>query len=139
MTADQTLAQQAVTLLDLTSLNADDDEARIIALCQRALSPAGAVAAVCVYPAFVALARRTLDQLGGAGVRVATVTNFPAGAADVDAAAAQTAAAVAAGADEVDVVYPYRAMLAGDAIVGRALVAACRAACGSGVLLKVIL
>ncbi|OEC33081.1 deoxyribose-phosphate aldolase [Pseudomonas cuatrocienegasensis] len=139
MTADQTLAQQAVALLDLTSLNADDDEARIIALCQRALSPAGTVAAVCVYPAFVALARRTLDELGGAAVRVATVTNFPAGAADVEAAAAQTAAAVAAGADEVDVVYPYRALLAGDAAVGRALVAACRAACGSRVLLKVIL
>ncbi|MBU1332844.1 MAG: deoxyribose-phosphate aldolase [Gammaproteobacteria bacterium] len=139
MTADQTLAQQAVALLDLTSLNADDNEARIIALCQRALSPAGPVAAVCVYPAFVALARRTLDELGGAAVRVATVTNFPAGAADVEAATAQTAAAVAAGADEVDVVYPYRALLAGDAAVGRALVAACRAACGSRVLLKVIL
>ncbi len=133
------LARQAIGLLDLTSLNDDDDEARIRDLCRRALTPAGPVAAVCVYPRFVTLARQTLDSFGGQQVRVATVTNFPAGAADVDAAATQTRQAVDAGADEVDVVYPYTALLGGDAEVGRALVRACKAACGEGVLLKVIL
>jgi deoxyribose-phosphate aldolase len=139
MDMERQLARQAIGLLDLTSLNADDDEARIRDLCRRALTPAGAVAAVCVYPRFVALARQTLDSLGGQQVRVATVTNFPVGAAEAEAAAAETRAAVEAGADEVDVVYPYAALRAGDAEVGRALVRACKAACGERAQLKVIL
>ena len=137
--SDRQLAQQAIGLLDLTSLNESDDDELIRALCRRALTPAGQVAAVCVYPRFVALARRTLNELGGAGVRVATVTNFPAGRDDVTAAASETRDAVDAGADEVDVVYPYRALIAGDDAAGRALVRACKAACGNQVLLKVIL
>ena len=51
----------------------------------------------------------------------------------------ETAAAVLDGVDEVDLVYPYRALLAGDAERGREMVAACKAACGERVLLKVIL
>ncbi|MET1081357.1 MAG: deoxyribose-phosphate aldolase [Pseudomonas sp.] len=139
MDLDRLVAQQAIGLLDLTSLNADDTDERIRALCRRALSPAGAVAAVCVYPRFVALARQTLDSLGGTQVRVATVTNFPAGAADVQGAAEETLAAVLAGADEVDVVYPYTALRRGDRQVGRDLVRACKQACGERALLKVIL
>ncbi len=133
------IARQAISLLDLTSLNDNDDAATIIALCKRAVTPFGPVAAVCVYPRFVALARQTLDQLGAPGIRVATVTNFPAGAAEPAQAARETRAAVAEGADEVDVVYPYNALKAGDREVGRALVQACRAACGEHALLKVIL
>ena len=133
------LARQAISLLDLTSLNDNDDTAAITALCERALTPCGPVAAVCVFPRFVAHARRTLDALGAPGVRVATVTNFPTGAADPTLAARETRAAVAEGADEVDVVYPYTALKAGDREVGRALVRACREACGEQVLLKVIL
>lgn len=139
MTAtDAQLARKAIGLLDLTSLNPDDDEARIRDLCRRALTPVGPVAAVCVYPRFVALARQTLDALGGNQVKVATVTNFPAGAADVEAAAAETRVAVEAGADEVDVVYPYAALRGGDATVGVELVRACKRVCGD-VLLKAIL
>ena len=137
--ADRQLARRAIGLLDLTSLNADDSDERIRELCRRALSPAGPVAAVCVYPRFVALARQTLDSLGGAQVRVATVTNFPAGAADVQGAAEETLAAVLAGADEVDVVYPYAALRRGDRQVGQDLVRACKQACGERALLKVIL
>jgi deoxyribose-phosphate aldolase len=70
---------------------------------------------------------------------MAAVANFPAGAASVEQAAAETAAAIADGADEVDVVFPYRALLAGDAAVGLALVQRCRDACGDRALLKVIL
>ncbi|HRQ83240.1 MAG TPA: deoxyribose-phosphate aldolase, partial [Azospirillaceae bacterium] len=53
--------------------------------------------------------------------------------------AAATRAAVADGADEIDVVAPWRRFLAGDAAFFTEVLAACRAACGEGVRLKVIL
>ncbi|WP_111414428.1 deoxyribose-phosphate aldolase [Billgrantia lactosivorans] len=139
MTELQQAARQALALMDLTSLNDDDSDAVIRELCARANTPAGHPAAVCVYPAFVHTAREALAEQGLAGkVKVATVTNFPHGEADIERAAAETRAAVAAGADEVDVVFPYRALMAGDAEVGRELVAACKRECGDKVL-KVIL
>ncbi|MCE8035037.1 deoxyribose-phosphate aldolase [Billgrantia tianxiuensis] len=139
MTELQQAARQALALMDLTSLNEDDSDAVIRELCARANTPAGHPAAVCVYPAFVPTAREALTEQGLAGkVKVATVTNFPHGEADIERAAAETRAAVASGADEVDVVFPYRALMAGDAEVGRALVAACKRECGDAVL-KVIL
>ncbi len=76
---DQQLAHQAIGLLDLTSLSNDDDAERIVSLCRRAMTPFGPVAAVCVFPRFVTLARQTLDSLGAQVVRVATVVNFPYG------------------------------------------------------------
>lgn len=136
---DATLARNIIALLDLTSLNDDDSDARIVALCQRALTALGPVAAVCVYPRFVALARRTLDALGGQTVAVATVTNFPAGTAPLAEVLEQTRQALGDGADEIDVVYPWRALLAGDADSGFALVRACKALCADRALLKVIL
>ncbi len=135
----QQVARQALALMDLTSLNDDDTDTAIESLCRRARTPAGTPAAVCVYPAFVTTARRTLKALDLAGkVRVATVTNFPHGGDDIMAAARETREAVAAGADEVDVVFPYRALLAGDEETGRELVACCHQACGDATL-KVIL
>jgi deoxyribose-phosphate aldolase len=80
-----------------------------------------------------------LETLQGIGIPLCAVANFPSGAAAPAVAAAETAAAVAAGAAEVDVVFPYRAMLAGDARVGLTLVRGCREACGEHALLKVIL
>ncbi|SDN70106.1 deoxyribose-phosphate aldolase [Halomonas shengliensis] len=132
-------ARQALALMDLTSLNDDDSDRSIESLCRRARTPAGTPAAVCVYPAFVTTARRTLKALDLEGqVRIATVTNFPHGGDDIMAAARETREAVAAGADEVDVVFPYRALLAGDEETGRELVACCHQACGDATL-KVIL
>ncbi len=123
-------------MLDLTSLNRDDDAERVGWLCGQAGSGARRVAAVCVWPRFIPIAR---ESLRGTGVAIAVVANFPAGAAAAGPAAAETAAAVAAGADEVDVVFSFRALLAGDPASGLALVQACRAACGPRTLLKVIL
>ncbi|MDP5293514.1 deoxyribose-phosphate aldolase [Oceanimonas sp. CHS3-5] len=139
MTASQQLAQQALSLMDLTSLNENDTQADILALCHRAVTPAGTPAAVCVYSAFVPLARQTLAELGVAErVRVATVTNFPAGGSDIEQAERETRAAIAAGADEVDLVFPWRALMAGDEHTGLELVRACKAACGERIL-KVII
>jgi deoxyribose-phosphate aldolase len=135
----QQAAQRALNLMDLTTLNDDDTDAKVIALCHQAKSPAGLTAAVCIYPRFIPIARKTLREIGADAVRIATVTNFPHGNDDIEIAVAETRAAVAYGADEVDVVFPYRALMAGNEQVGFELVQACKAACGDGVLLKVIL
>ncbi len=130
------IAARLLGLVDLTSLNDNDSAESIGALAALAMTPAGRVAAFCTWPRFVPAA---LMALGTSGVPVAAVANFPAGAADAAVAAAETADAIAAGAQEIDVVFPYRALLAGDHASGLALVRACRKACGPGVLLKVIL
>jgi len=134
--ARRSTAARLLGLIDLTSLNENDTAESIGALAALAVTPAGRVAAFCTWPRFVPAAVRAL---GGSGVPVAAVANFPAGAADASAAAAETAAAIEAGAQEIDVVFPYRALLAGDRASGLSLVRACREACGPRVLLKVIL
>jgi deoxyribose-phosphate aldolase len=135
----QQAAQLALQLMDLTTLNDNDTDKSVIALCQQAKTAAGSTAAVCVYPRFVPIARKTLRQIGAENVRIATVTNFPHGNDDIEIAVAETRAAVAYGADEVDVVFPYKALMTGDQTVGFELVKACKAACGEAVLLKVII
>ncbi|MCW3010820.1 MAG: deoC [Solirubrobacterales bacterium] len=122
-----------IGMVDLTSLNEDDTDEVVNALCDKAVTVKGPVAAVCVMPAFVALAA---ERLEGTGVRIATVANFPGGDPDPDAAAREVAAAVDEGADEVDVVAPWRAALDGDWGAVSALVQACAAECEN---LKVIL
>ncbi len=86
--------------------------------------PAGNTAAICIYPRFIPIARKTLREQGTPDVRIATVTNFPHGNDDIDIALAETRAAIAYGADEVDVVFPYRALIAGNEQVGFDLVKA---------------
>jgi deoxyribose-phosphate aldolase len=131
-------AQRALSLMDLTTLNDDDNDARVVALCRKASGPAGRVAAVCVFPRFVAIAKKTLREQGSPEIKVATVTNFPHGEGDVAQALEETRQAVSFGADEVDVVFPYRALMAGDGELGARLVTACKQVCGSS-RLKVII
>jgi len=129
-------AARLLGLLDLTRLERPDDPEQIDALVDRAVTPAGAVAAVCLYPEWLG---RAVEPLAGTGVRIAAVANFPAGDDDAGAAAAEAEAAVRDGAGEVDVVVPWRAHLAGDGeAIGR-VVRACRDAIGPGVALKAIL
>ena len=130
------VARRVLSLTDLTSLNESDDEQSTQKLLKLASTAAGKVAAVCIWPRFIPLAQPVLKDTG---IALAVVANFPAGATDAHSAAAETAAAVAAGANEIDVVFPYRALLSGDEKAGAALVHACREACGKQALLKVIL
>jgi deoxyribose-phosphate aldolase len=130
----------ALKLMDLTTLNDDDTDEKVIALCRQAKTPVGNTAAICIYPRFIPIARKTLKAQGTPDVRIATVTNFPHGNDDVEIALAETRAAIAYGADEVDVVFPYRALMAGDESTGFDMVKRCKAACAeAGVLLKVII
>ncbi len=134
----QKTAKEAIALMDLTTLNDDDSNEKVTALCHQAKSPGGNTAAVCIYPRFVPIALKTLKAQGTREIKVATVTNFPHGNDDIDIAVSETKAALAYGADEVDVVFPYRALMAGNEEIGYALVKACKEACGS-TLLKVII
>lgn len=134
------IAQQALYLMDLTTLNDNDTDEKVIALCQQANTDFGTPAAICIYPRFIPIARKTLNAQGNPQLKIATVTNFPHGNDDIDIAVAETKAAIAYGADEVDVVFPYRALMAGNSQVGLDLVAQCKAVCQSaGVALKVII
>ncbi|AEH32422.1 deoxyribose-phosphate aldolase [Vibrio anguillarum] len=131
-------ALRALKLMDLTTLNDDDTDAKVIALCHDAKTAVGNTAAICIYPRFIPIAKKTLREQGTPEIRIATVTNFPHGNDDIEIAVAETKAAVAYGADEVDVVFPYRALIAGNEQVGFDLVKQCKAACGD-ILLKVII
>ena len=138
MTDLQNTAREAISLMDLTTLNDDDTDAIVIDLCHQAHSPAGDTAAVCIYPRFIPAARKALKEQGTKEITIATVTNFPHGNDDIEIAVAETRASIAYGADEVDVVFPYRAFIGGDDKVGFELVKACKEACGD-ILLKVII
>jgi deoxyribose-phosphate aldolase len=129
-------ARRLISLIDLTSLDESDDAATVRALSERARLAPVRPAAVCIWARWISVA---LDALQGTEIPVCAVANFPEGAAAPDLAAKETAAAIAAGAAEVDVVFPYRALLAGDARVGLALVRGCREACAEQARLKVIL
>lgn len=104
-------AQQLVSLLDLTSLNETDTEQIIKALCQKAHTPLGDVAAVCIYPQFVKVAA---SELQASRIKIATVCNFPAGDLSIEATLDEVHYALDRGAHEIDVVMPYQKFLKGD-------------------------
>lgn len=129
-------ARLVLGLLDLTSLNDDDTAERVAALAHRAATPHGDVAAICVWPRFVDMARRALD---GRHISIAAVANFPHGGDDAEAAAEEVRAIAGSGAGEVDLVMPWRAFAAGERQTPARLVARCRRALAPGMRLKVIL
>jgi len=132
----------AIRMVDLTTLEGADTPGKVRALCAKAVRPDVAdssvpsVAAVCVYPDLVQVAKH---ELPGSGVAVASVaTSFPSGRASLDVKLADVRDAVTAGADEIDMVIDRGAFLAGRYGQVYAEVRAVREACG-GAHLKVIL
>jgi len=132
----------AIRMMDLTTLEGADTPGKVRALCVKAMTPDPGeptvphVAAVCVYPSLVAVARR---RLGDSAVKVASVaTAFPSGQAPLDVKLADVRAAVEAGADEIDMVIDRGAFLSGR--IGHVYeeVVAVKEACGDAHL-KVIL
>jgi deoxyribose-phosphate aldolase len=117
-TAKRWALDLAIGMVDLTTLEGSDTPGKVRALCAKARRPDPAdpscppVAAVCLYPSMVAVAA---EALAGSPIHLASVaTAFPSGQAPLSVKVADTAAAVAAGADEVDMVINRGAFLAGD-------------------------
>jgi len=132
----------AVAMVDLTTLEGADTPGKVRAMCAKARQPdpgdhgVPPVAAVCVYPDLVGVARQAV---AGSGVAVASVaTAFPSGRASLAVKLADVADAVSAGADEVDMVIDRGAFLAGRYGAVYAEIRAVREACGPAHL-KVIL
>lgn len=131
----------AISMVDLTTLEGKDTPGKVASLCRKALAPGDrpdlpATAAVCVYPALV---EHAVSHLRGTAVKVASVaTAFPSGQAPLRTRLAEVRAAVAAGADEIDMVINRGAFLAGDFARVQAEIVAVRDACGAAAL-KVIL
>lgn len=132
----------AIAMVDLTTLEGADTPGKVRAVCAKARRPDPAdpscpmVAAVCVYPSMVAVAAR---ELAGSGVQVASVaTAFPSGQAPLPVRLAETEAAVADGADEIDMVINRGAFLSGRYLQVHDEIAAVRQVCGRAHL-KVIL
>lgn len=131
-----------IRCIDLTTLEGADTPGRVRGLCAKAVRPepsdptVPAVAAVCVYPEMVATA---FDALRGTGVKVASVAGaFPAGLSDLGVRLDDIRAAVAAGADEIDIVLNRSAFLSGHHRRTFDEITASREACGPAHL-KVIL
>ncbi|MFI8510781.1 deoxyribose-phosphate aldolase [Streptomyces sp. NPDC085460] len=132
----------AISMIDLTTLEGADTPGKVRALAAKAVHPdptdrtTPTTAAVCVYPDMVATAKAAL---AGSGVKVASVaTAFPAGRAALPVKLADTADAIAAGADEIDMVIDRGAFLAGRYLEVYEQIAAIKAACGDRARLKVI-
>jgi deoxyribose-phosphate aldolase len=141
-TAKQQGIRLAISMVDLTTLEGADTPGKVRNLCAKAVCPAPtmpeipSVAAVCVYPSLVATAR---DALRGTGVRTASVaTGFPAGQTSLEVKLKDTEDAVAAGADEIDMVISREAFLAGDDARVQHEIVAVKERCGEAHL-KVIL
>jgi len=132
----------AISMIDLTTLEGADTPGKVRALCAKAQRPDPSdadtprVAAVCVYGDLVPVAKRAL---AGSGVHVAAVaTAFPSGRASLAVKLQDTADAVAAGADEIDMVIDRGAFLSGRYLQVFDEVTAVKQACGDAHL-KVIL
>lgn len=138
--SDRSLLQQVFSCIDNTTLTTTDTDASVEAFCRHTLElrgeAYGPVAAVCVYPRFVAVAKRVLE---GSGIRVASVAGaFPHGQLPLELKVAEVRYAVAQGADEVDMVLSRGLVLDGDADGVVREVQAMKEAC-QGRTLKVIL
>jgi deoxyribose-phosphate aldolase len=134
--------KMALNMIDLTTLEGKDTEGKVRQMCYKAMHPHDelpgipTVAAVCVYPTFVGLAKK---ELGNSGVKVASVaTAFPSGQSTRNIKIEDTKFAVAEGADEVDMVISRGEFLAGNYNYVFDEIAEVKEACGSA-RLKVIL
>ena len=132
----------ALSMMDLTTLEGKDSVGKVIQLCQKAKLPYASmpelpkVAAVCVYPTMVRIAKKHLLD---SGINVASVaTAFPSGMAPLSVRLDDTKFAVNEGADEVDMVISRGAFLSGEYQKVYDEISAIKEACGNAHL-KVIL
>ena len=132
----------ALSMIDLTTLEGADSDGKVRQLCYKAKHLHGSlpdiphVAAVCVYPTLVRLAKKELE---GSGINVAAVaTGFPSGQFPLSVKLDDTRYAVGEGADEIDMVISRGHFLAGEYNYVFDEIAQVKEACGQAHL-KVIL
>jgi deoxyribose-phosphate aldolase len=132
----------ALNMIDLTTLEGKDTDGKVKQLCYKAMHlhdvypGLPTVAAVCVYPSMVRVAKKALE---GSGIKVASVaTAFPSGQASRDVKLRDTKFAVNEGADEIDMVISRGKFHMGEYNFVFDEIAAIKEACG-GARLKVIL
>lgn len=133
----KTYAQQTLGLIDLTTLNDNDTDEIVLNLCQKAQSEFGSVPAICIYRQFIPTAKKYFTE-HNLPIKIATVTNFPHGSDNIELALNETREAIALGADEVDIVFPYKSLIAGNEQIGATIVAEAKKICGNRTL-KVII
>lgn len=133
---DVNAAKLLISSLDLTSLNEDDTPDKISRLCEKAQTPYGNVAAVCVYPQFVAQSK---EELKNTDIKIATVINFPHGTDSLEQIQIAITGALLKGADELDVVFPYHDFITGQHEQCAAFVKAVKTHVGKRATLKIIL
>lgn len=133
----------ALSMIDLTTLEGSDSPGKVRQLCYKAkhlhdaLPDLPHVAAVCVYPTLVRVAR---EELVGSGIKVAAVaTAFPSGQADRETKIRDTRYAIDEGAEEIDMVISRGAFLRGEYGYVYDEIAEIKSLCGEAVHLKVIL
>jgi deoxyribose-phosphate aldolase len=137
MTNDaRALARRAIPLIDLTDLSDTCSPEAVEALARRALALPLRPAALCIWPQYVG---QTHALLAGSSVKLATVVNFPEGGEDIERVVTDTQDALGDGADEVDLVLPWRAFLDGRRDVARGMIEAAAECLPADSLLKVIL
>jgi len=110
--------KMVLNMIDLTTLEGKDTPGKVKQMCYKAqhlhdLHPGlPTVAAVCVYPSMVAIAKK---ELRNSSVKIASVsTAFPSGQAPMDIKITDTKFAVDAGADEIDMVISRGKFLSGE-------------------------
>ena len=130
------IAARALSLVDLTDLNAHSSDGAVAELCKKAVTPFGKVAAICIWPRFVKGAK---PHLKGTGVKIATVVNFPSGESDIAEVVMETEKAIKDGADEIDLVFPYMAFKRGQREDAGEHIGIIASVCKDRALLKVIL
>ncbi len=128
--------QHLISLLDLTSLNENDNESTIDLLCTQATTPYGKVAAVCIYPQYVSLAHHKLRDKA---IHIATVCNFPDGSQNLETTLLEIQQATTNGADEIDLVLPYYSFLQDKQKEIQSYLANCRSILNPNQRLKIIL
>jgi deoxyribose-phosphate aldolase len=125
-----------MSLMDLTDLSEHVTDAGTDALCTRAQTPQGPVAAICIWPQMVSRAKA---HLAGTGIRIASVANFPRGDGDIERIVDDVSEALRDGADEIDLVLPYQAFTRGEEKAVKDMMLAIRDIVDHGRILKAIL
>jgi deoxyribose-phosphate aldolase len=129
-------ALRALSLMDLTDLNANSSAEAVAKLCGSAVTAHGNVAALCIWPRFVKGAKPLLK---GSDIKIATVVNFPDGDDETAPVVMETEKAIKDGADEIDLVFPFRAFKRGEHELAGEQISIIASVCKDRALLKVIL